>query len=72
MKRPVGIMLIRSEVWHFIFQFSAIFSQNKKQLVNFMINIILLTPVKLIPIHYKNTPIQIYRKFHFQKLNIFR
>ena len=23
-------------------------------------------------IHYKNTPIQIYRKFHLQKLKIFR
>ena len=22
--------------------------------------------------HYENTPIQIYRKFHLQKLNIFR
>ena len=22
--------------------------------------------------HYENTPIQIYRKFHFQKLKIFR
>ena len=23
-------------------------------------------------LHYENTPIQIYRKFHLQKLNIFR
>ena len=28
--------------------------------------------VKLRIFHYENTPIQIYRKFHLQKLNIFR
>ena len=26
----------------------------------------------LIVVHYENTPIQIYRKFHYQKLKIFR
>ena len=25
-----------------------------------------------LPLHYENTPIQIYRKFHLQKLKIFR
>ena len=25
-----------------------------------------------VPTHYENTPIQIYRKFHLQKLNIFQ
>ena len=29
-------------------------------------------PVKLQLAHYENTPIQIYRKFHLQKLKIFR
>ena len=28
--------------------------------------------VSQLQIHYKNTPIQIYRKFHLQKLKIFR
>ena len=26
----------------------------------------------LLCVHYENTPIQIYRKFHLQKLKIFR
>ena len=29
-------------------------------------------PSEKLHIHYENTPIQIYRKFHLQKLKIFR
>ena len=28
--------------------------------------------IRKLSVHYKNTPIQIYRKFHLQKLKIFR
>ena len=35
--------------------------------------IIIIVAYKVIPWHhYENTPIQIYRKFHLQKLKIFR
>ena len=28
--------------------------------------------ISLLQLHYENMPIQIYRKFHFQKLKIFK
>ena len=32
----------------------------------------ILGHIKVVGYHYENTPIQIYRKFHLQKLKIFR
>ena len=34
-----------------------------------LVNLLVST---VIPVHYENMPIQIYRKFHLQKLKIFR
>ena len=49
------------------------FTVKEGQLFNYLFIYLFVFTIKIIKIacHYGNTPIQIYRKFHLQKLKIF-
>ena len=56
---------------HFLLPFVFVFIFERRHFFT-KITLIVVTMLPLFSYHYENMPIHIYRKFHLQKLKIFR